>query len=188
MRSHLDYLAESRRQLPAPDAAARPREGDNDGGYAVADYDAVDPRLGTMADLDELAAPCTRRGIALCVDLVLNHTAAEHAWARRPPAGDPAYRGLLPLLSRTAPSPTRTSGPLPDIFPGHRAGQLHLRRRARRAGSGRRSTATSGTSTRPTRSLPGDARRDAHAWPTAASTCCGWTPRRSCGSAAAPTA
>ena len=48
----------------------RPREGDNDGGYAVADYGAVDPRVGTMADLQALAGDLHERGIALCVDVV----------------------------------------------------------------------------------------------------------------------
>ena len=39
----------------------RPREGDNDGGYAVADYRAVRPDLGTMDDLEELAGAAARR-------------------------------------------------------------------------------------------------------------------------------
>ena len=38
----------------------------------------LDPRLGTMADLEELAADLHERGIALCIDLVLDHTAREH--------------------------------------------------------------------------------------------------------------
>src|SRR5215213_11103917 len=58
-----------------------PREGENDGGYAVVDYDAVDPRLGTMDDLERLCGLARGRGISVCVDLVLNHCAAEHAWA-----------------------------------------------------------------------------------------------------------
>ena len=45
--------------------------GENDGGYAGADYNAVDPRLGTMADLEALADDLHGRGMALCVDLVI---------------------------------------------------------------------------------------------------------------------
>jgi amylosucrase len=59
----------------------RARPGESDGGYAVMSYDDVEPRLGTMADLESLAVKLHDAGINLCVDMVLNHTAAEHAWA-----------------------------------------------------------------------------------------------------------
>src|SRR4051794_40200424 len=61
-----------------PLLAARP--GPNDGGYAVVDYGAVEPALGTMDDLRELAGDLRRNGMALCIDVVLNHVAAEHPW------------------------------------------------------------------------------------------------------------
>jgi amylosucrase len=69
----------------------QPRPGENDGGYAVMDYRAVDPRLGTMDDLAEVADALHDRSMSLCVDLVLNHTAKEHPWARGWLAGDPSY-------------------------------------------------------------------------------------------------
>ena len=72
-----------------------PREGANDGGYAVRDYRAVDPRLGTMDELAELAGALRERGMSLCIDLVLNHTAREHPWARGWLAGDPRVRRVL---------------------------------------------------------------------------------------------
>ena len=40
----------------------RPREGANDGGYAVSSYREVDPALGTMAELSELATDLRHRG------------------------------------------------------------------------------------------------------------------------------
>ena len=53
--------------------------GPNDGGYAVVDYGAVEPGLGDDRGISALLASTPRRpGMALCVDLVLNHTAAEH--------------------------------------------------------------------------------------------------------------
>jgi amylosucrase len=67
-----------------------PRPGENDGGYAVMDYRSVDPRLGTMDDLTAVADALHERDMSLCVDLVLNHTAQEHPWARGWLAGDPA--------------------------------------------------------------------------------------------------
>lgn len=92
------------------------REGENDGGYAVEDYDAVDPRLGTMDDLEDLASALHDRGMALCVDLVLNHTAQEHAWARKARAGDPAYREFYWFFpDRTEPDAYERT--IPDVFP-----------------------------------------------------------------------
>ncbi|WP_285040194.1 glycoside hydrolase family 13 protein [Plantibacter sp. LMC-P-059a] len=51
-----------------------------DGGYDVADYRDVDPRLGTLADFDELIAALHERGIRVIVDIVPNHTSDRHAW------------------------------------------------------------------------------------------------------------
>ena len=116
VRDKLDYLAELGVTYLHLMPLLQPREGANDGGYAVADYTAVDPRLGTMADLEELAAELRGRNIALCVDLVLNHTAKEHAWARRAAAGDPAYRGFyLTFPDRTRPDAYERT--LPEVFP-----------------------------------------------------------------------
>src|SRR6185312_11654007 len=67
----------------------RSREGESDGGYAVVDYLAVEPRIGTLDDLEALCGELRAHGVSLCIDLVLNHTAAEHPWARAARAGDP---------------------------------------------------------------------------------------------------
>ena len=53
---------------------------DVDWGYDVADYCAVHPVLGTMADLDTLVAEARRRRIRVLLDLVPNHTSAHHPW------------------------------------------------------------------------------------------------------------
>ncbi len=65
--------------------------GENDGGYAVSDYRAVNPDLGTMDDLSQLAAELRKRGISLVLDFVFNHTSDEHAWALKAKAGDPEF-------------------------------------------------------------------------------------------------
>src|SRR6478672_5441495 len=72
-----------------------PRDGDNDGGYAVADYRSVRPDLGTMDDLRALSASLRRQGISLVLDLVLNHVAREHRWAVDARAGDRAKRAYF---------------------------------------------------------------------------------------------
>jgi alpha-glucosidase len=51
-----------------------------DGGYDVADYTAVDPRFGTLADVDALIAAVHERGLRLLLDVVPCHTSIEHPW------------------------------------------------------------------------------------------------------------
>jgi amylosucrase len=93
-----------------------PRPGDADGGYAVADYTRVDPRLGTREDLAALAGALRGEGMSLCVDLVVNHTAREHAWAQAAMAGDPRYRAYYRIFpDRTMPD--RYEATLPEVFP-----------------------------------------------------------------------
>ena len=97
---------------------------------------------------------CGGAGSAWCLDLVLNHVAREHEWARRARAGEAAYRAVLQRLPRPR-AARRVRAHAARGLPRLRARQLHLGRRARRAGSGRRSTPTSGTSTGPTPSVRG---------------------------------
>src|SRR5512133_1181367 len=51
-----------------------------DGGYDVADYRDVDPRLGTLADFDRMLEALHARGIRVVVDIVPNHTSDQHLW------------------------------------------------------------------------------------------------------------
>ncbi|MGW0804688.1 alpha-amylase family glycosyl hydrolase [Nonomuraea sp. NPDC002799] len=62
-----------------------------DFGYDISDHEAVDPVLGTLGDFDELLAGAHERGIRVVVDLVMNHTSAEHPWfaASRSSRSDP---------------------------------------------------------------------------------------------------
>lgn len=63
-----------------------------DNGYDVADYTAIDPQFGTMADLEELIAQADKRGIGLMLDMVFNHTSTAHEWFQRALAGDKTYQ------------------------------------------------------------------------------------------------
>lgn len=60
----------------------------SDDGFAVADYDAVDPAVGTWGDVAALA-----RDRPLMVDAVINHASASHPWFRGFLAGDPQLEG-----------------------------------------------------------------------------------------------
>jgi alpha-glucosidase len=51
-----------------------------DGGYDIADYRDVDPRLGCLADIDALLVATHRRGLKVLIDVVPNHTSDRHRW------------------------------------------------------------------------------------------------------------
>jgi alpha-glucosidase len=51
-----------------------------DFGYDVADHCGVDPRFGTLEDLDDLLMQAHRRGLKVLLDLVPNHTSDQHRW------------------------------------------------------------------------------------------------------------
>ncbi|MCV2488360.1 alpha-amylase family protein [Geodermatophilus sp. YIM 151500] len=119
----LDYLAELGTTYLHLMPLLEPREGENDGGYAVADYRAVDPRLGTMRDLEAVAGALHERDMSLCIDLVLNHTAREHAWAQAWLAGDPAHAGFYTAFpDRTMPDAYDAT--IPEVFPDRAPGSF----------------------------------------------------------------
>ncbi|WP_232665641.1 glycoside hydrolase family 13 protein [Pseudonocardia sp. TRM90224] len=60
-----------------------------DGGYDVDDYRDVDPKLGTLADFDEMQAALHAAGIKLIVDIVPNHSSNRHEWFRAALAAGP---------------------------------------------------------------------------------------------------
>ena len=85
-----------------------------DDGYDVADYYAVDPRLGSLGDFVDLALRARERGIRILIDLVVNHTSDQHPWfvsARSSP--DSPYRDWY-VWSDSEP-PDRKQG---VVFPG----------------------------------------------------------------------
>lgn len=100
----------------------KPRQGQNDGGYAVQSYREVNPLFGSMADLSRLAKALHKEGISLCIDLVCNHTAKEHEWAEKALAGDKTYQDYyLMFPDRTLPDQYEetTREIFPDFAPGN---------------------------------------------------------------------
>lgn len=94
----------------------KPRAGENDGGFAVASFEDVDPRLGTNDDLLALTDALRSAGISLCSDLILNHVADDHPWALGAKEGDPAKRAFFHVFpDRTLPE--RYESTLGQVFP-----------------------------------------------------------------------
>ena len=101
----------------------QPRPHPNDGGYAVADFRRVRADLGTMSDLAALTRVLRSHGISLALDLVLNHVAAEHEWARRARAGEERYRRYFHLFPDRA-GPDAHERTLPEVFPDFAPGSF----------------------------------------------------------------
>lgn len=54
-----------------------------DQGYDISDYYSIDPRFGTMADMDELLAEAKKRDMYIVMDLVVNHCSDQHEWFQK---------------------------------------------------------------------------------------------------------
>lgn len=101
-------------------------ERESDGGYAVSSYREVNPALGTMAELSELARELRAQGISLTVDFVFNHTSDEHEWARCAQAGDEEHSDFYYIFpDRTMPDAYERN--LREIFPDARPGSFTYR-------------------------------------------------------------
>jgi hypothetical protein len=98
------------------------RPGNNDGGYAVADYKDIEPKLGTMSDFEAVIKTYQDAGIAIAIDFVINHTAKEHRWAQAALKGDVHYQQYFMMYDdEKIPNEFNRTVPevLPDIYPGN---------------------------------------------------------------------
>lgn len=100
-----------------------PRPGDNDGGFAVADYRSLRPDLGTFDDLRGLAKSLRDNGISLVLDLVLNHVAREHPWAQAARAGSERHRMYFHVFPDRV-QPDAYEHTLPEVFPDFTPGNF----------------------------------------------------------------
>ena len=99
------------------------RDGRDDGGYAVTDYRAVDPALGTMADLRRLAAELHEEGIHLALDFVMNHTAREHDWAHAAIEGNERFEDFY-ITFEDRKIPDQYERTVPEVFPDFAPGNF----------------------------------------------------------------
>lgn len=119
----LDYLEELGISYVHFMPCLKPRPGDSDGGYSVMDYRAINPAYGSMADFEAVTAELRKRGISVCIDLVLNHTAKEHAWAKKAAKGDATYQDYY-LMFDSPDLPKRYEETLIEVFPDNAPGNF----------------------------------------------------------------
>ena len=119
----LDYLSDLGVRYLHIMPCLKPRPAPNDGGYSVQDYRKINPDLGSMADLERLARAMRGRGMSLCIDLVLNHTAREHDWAQAALAGDPFYQNFYYFFDNDT-LPRQYEQTLVEIFPNDAPGNF----------------------------------------------------------------
>ncbi len=99
------------------------RQGNSDGGYAISDYRSVDPTIGQIDELRELASDLRRTGISLVLDFVFNHTSDDHEWAIRAQEGEQEFIDYYHIYAdRTLPDQYEQN--LREIFPTVRRGNF----------------------------------------------------------------
>ena len=102
-----------------------------DNGYDVADYCAIDPRFGTMEDMEELIRKAGEREIGVMLDMVFNHTSTSHEWFQRALAGEEKYQNYYIFKDGTPDRrPTnwesKFGGPAWEYVPELKKWYLHL--------------------------------------------------------------
>ena len=97
-----------------------------DQGYDISDYYNIDPRFGTMADMDELIEKGRDHGISIVMDLVVNHCSDEHEWFRKACEDPDGFYGKFFYIrdwheGEKLPCNWRSyfGGPCWDLLPGH---------------------------------------------------------------------
>lgn len=94
----------------------KPRDGENDGGYAVEDYRNIDPRLGSKDDFIQLVKSLRKNNIKVCIDYVINHVAKEHGWAKEALNNDKLKQDYF-IMFDTDEMPNRYNRTVPEVLP-----------------------------------------------------------------------
>ena len=131
LRKHIPYLSELGITYLHLMPVFKVPDGDNDGGYAVSSYREVDPRLGTMEDLAELATELRHHGISLTVDFVFNHTSDEHEWAKLALAGDREHQSYYRMFPNRD-MPDAYERTMPEVFTEDHPGAFTYRARIKK--------------------------------------------------------
>lgn len=96
-----------------------------DQGYDISDYKGIDPRFGTMEDMDELLREAKTRDMYIVMDLVVNHCSDEHEWFQKacenPDGQYGKYFYIADVKDGNIPNNWRSyfGGSVWDKLPGH---------------------------------------------------------------------
>ena len=82
-----------------------------DGGYDVADYRAIDPRFGTLAEARQLIGEAHGLGLRVLLDLVPNHVSDQHPWFREALAAEPGSSSRARFIFRDGRGPDGADPP-----------------------------------------------------------------------------
>jgi alpha-glucosidase len=94
-----------------------------DFGYDIADYEAIDPQYGTMADFERMVAAAKSLHIRVIMDYVPNHTSDQNAWFKESRSSrDNPKRDWYIWRDGTAPGPDHPPNNWQSWF-GHSAWQ-----------------------------------------------------------------
>lgn len=103
-----------------------------DEGYDISDYYDIDPRFGTMEDMDRLLAEAKKRNMYILMDLVVNHCSDEHEWFKKACQDPEGKYGnffyLRDKKERELPTNWRSyfGGPVWEDLPGTNKQYLHV--------------------------------------------------------------
>ena len=114
--AHLDYIKECGVNYVHLMPLLQSPKGRSDGGYAVSDFRKVEPELGTMEDLSDLATECHNKGMSVCLDFVMNHTSEDHEWAQRAKKGEKEYQDRYFFFDNWV-IPNEFEKTVPQVFP-----------------------------------------------------------------------
>lgn len=103
-----------------------------DQGYDISDYYNIDPRFGTLEDMERLIAEAKNRNMYILMDLVVNHCSDEHEWFQKACADpDGKYGNFFYLRDKKdgeLPTNWRSyfGGPVWEDLPGTDKQYLHV--------------------------------------------------------------
>uniref|UniRef100_N2B2R1 Glycosyl hydrolase family 13 catalytic domain-containing protein n=1 Tax=Eubacterium plexicaudatum ASF492 TaxID=1235802 RepID=N2B2R1_9FIRM len=103
-----------------------------DEGYDISDYYNIDPRFGTMEDMEQLIMEAKKRDMYILMDLVVNHCSDEHEWFRKACQDPDGKYGnffyLQDKVENELPTNWRSyfGGPVWDDLPGTQKQYLHV--------------------------------------------------------------
>lgn len=88
----------------------------NDGGYAVDDFEKINETIGSNEDFEKLTNELRNNNISLCLDFVMNHTSDTHRWAIEAKKGNIEYQNYY-YITNDSNFMSEYEKHVPQVFP-----------------------------------------------------------------------